>query len=1236
MGDASTIGPAGGLPGAPTLLAATTWPPFIHAPSRRVVAQLYEPALAAARTYDRQCAYFSSNVLAAAVEGFRPFLARLVDRGYDGPRPAIRLLVNEALDAGDAEALLGGGDEAPLVRHLLSRLAAPRDAGERARLGVLAWLVRHGLLDVRVGVMRRGPGIVHAKFGIVTDPAGNCLVFSGSANESQAAITANYEEFMLHAGWRDAASAAVVAHFVERFETLWADDDRYVHVMDLPTAVRDEVVRLAPSDPVDPSIVDPGPDPLVVDRARATWRYLLAAPYLDTGALTAVATAPVDPWRHQRRVIADVASAWPDGRLLCDEVGMGKTIEGSLSLRALMTGRGVDRALVLVPAGLLRQWQLELREKAGLEVPRWEGGQLLLPGERPVPGVTTLAAALQRPVLVMSRELARRTSSRATLSAAAPWDLVLLDEAHHARRSDKDARAVNSANELLALARRLPMSGQARGVVLMSATPMQTDPWEPWDLLVPLGVGGEWQSGFDRIAEYYECIGKLEAGQHPGPGVGRRVEALASTSGHVVPSGLPSLALGGGLPNTRRRWAAHLRGATPLSARMHRHTRELLRKYHQLQIIDRPPPRRILSDEVVAFESRAEREAYDAVGEYVRVRYDELETDKPGKGFVMVIYQRRAASSWGALRASVASRVEALKQQREALVAARQGLTFDLGAANDVSLDDLQDLDADAPDVDPALPPTVDGVERELAAVAKVQAKLDAVSNTDTKAQRLYERLKAWSVEGRPTLVFTAFTDTVAHLRDEWLVQEWGDSLATYTGGGGQRLRDGTWVAVRKDEITAALFAGEIKVLLCTDAASEGLNLQAAGAIVNYDLPWNPSRVEQRIGRIDRIGQGFTEVFVRNFFIEGSVDRRVYEVLQKRCQVFTGMVGPMQPVLAAARKLLVKRVPDSDVERELALLEAQADAIGQDIGASVAYTPSDAAAIAEIEASRAPGHVPATVAAVSRDDLAEALPSLADAIGVQVTAGDGTWRLALPSGTADVALAQRVLERAAGAVPFGPASGAWEEVAAQVAAASDGRETPLVVALASDGAFRQACAGWIERSGDVTPLATAATLARRLQEWDGWVPPSKRRFEAEEALRVEATARVAAMASRAREVERAALVGHVEAARLRLRPVLARALAVSVRQPGADWNATWRALIDREGSGARVQRWARALDLMGGTMPSTWAERPEVETAIGELTRAQREGLQTYSELDAALADARWDALETLRRRGDA
>jgi superfamily II DNA/RNA helicase len=107
--------------------------------------------------------------------------------------------------------------------------------------------------------------------------------------------------------------------------------------------------------------------------------------------------------------------------------------------------------------------------------------------------------------------------------------------------------------------------------------------------------------------------------------------------------------------------------------------------------------------------------------------------------------------------------------------------------------------------------------------------------------------------------------------------------------------------------VTTALDEGRVKVLVCTDAASEGLNLQAAGAVVNFDLPRNPLKVEQRIGRIDRIGQVLDEVRIVNLYLTNSVDARVYRALAKRCNLFEEFVGAMQPVLSRAMRMLLGR-----------------------------------------------------------------------------------------------------------------------------------------------------------------------------------------------------------------------------------------------------------------------------------------------------------------------------------------
>jgi ERCC4-related helicase len=102
--------------------------------------------------------------------------------------------------------------------------------------------------------------------------------------------------------------------------------------------------------------------------------------------------------------------------------------------------------------------------------------------------------------------------------------------------------------------------------------------------------------------------------------------------------------------------------------------------------------------------------------------------------------------------------------------------------------------------------------------------------------------------------VFTEYVDTLEYLRDV-LAGHYGKTLGCFSGQGGQLWDGAAWQPVTKERITAALQKGELRILICTDAASEGLNLQAAGALVSYDLPWSPSKVEQRIGRIDRIGQ---------------------------------------------------------------------------------------------------------------------------------------------------------------------------------------------------------------------------------------------------------------------------------------------------------------------------------------------------------------------------------------------
>ena len=414
-------------------------------------------------------------------------------------------MVNEELAAEDVQAMTETGNSSQLEEHLLRRFKNPKEALEKDRLGMLAWLVKQGLLEVRVGVMRSGGGIVHAKFGIMTDEASDAVVFSGSGNESAQGLLANYEQLEVSTSWEDLNRHQ---EYTREFESLWKNTHSDVYTVTLPEALRLKLVKFAPREA---PVVEPS-TALARQKAAMIWKFIVEAPYLPNGAAACDATAMVDLWPHQHRVVEETAKAWPDGRLLCDEVGMGKTIEAILILRRLMAGRGVQRVLVLLPAGLLKQWQAELREKGGMIFPRLEGtSQLVWPDDR-IEKVESLVEALKQDVLLMSRETARTENNMPYLLAAEPWDLVLMDEAHAARRRKQEEGEFNSPTLLLRLLRELQLRQKGRGILLLSATPMQTHPWEPWDLLQVLGEGGAWLADFSRVRHFYEAVAGVQQG----------------------------------------------------------------------------------------------------------------------------------------------------------------------------------------------------------------------------------------------------------------------------------------------------------------------------------------------------------------------------------------------------------------------------------------------------------------------------------------------------------------------------------------------------------------------------------------------------------------------------------------------------------------------------------------------------------------------------------------------------
>jgi superfamily II DNA or RNA helicase len=264
---------------------------------------------------------------------------------------------------------------------------------------------------------------------------------------------------------------------------------------------------------------------------------------------------------------------------------------------------------------------------------------------------------------------------------------------------------------------------------------------------------------------------------------------------------------------------------------------------------------------------RSQQVLYEAVTEYVREGYNQAMRDKRSAiGFLMILMQRLVVSSTRAIRSTLEKRLEVLGAPQEQLT------LFAIA-----SEEEWTDLDGQE-QVDMLLQARLKALKNER---AEVKLLLEAATRCeqagpDAKAEALLDWLyRLQSEEGDAelkALVFTEFVPTQEMLRR--FLTERGFAVVCLNGS----------MDMEERKRVQEAFAKDARILISTDAGGEGLNLQFCHVVVNYDIPWNPMRLEQRIGRVDRIGQSHV-VRAVNFVFEGSVEHRVREVLEEKLAV---------------------------------------------------------------------------------------------------------------------------------------------------------------------------------------------------------------------------------------------------------------------------------------------------------------------------------------------------------------
>ncbi len=552
--------------------------------------------------------------------------------------------------------------------------------------------------------------------------------------------------------------------------------------------------------------------------------------------LLAVHTSLVDPLPHQiTAVYEEMIPRQPLRFLLADDPGAGKTIMTGLLIKELLARGDLQKCLVVCPGNLVEQWQDELYRRFHLPFEIMTNDKY--------DAARTGNWFSENPLAVCRLDKLSRNEDVQEKLQATDWDLIVCDEAHKMSASFWGGEIKRTKRHQLGQL----LSTLTRHFLLLTATP-HNGKEEDFQLFMSLLDG-------DRFE------GKFRDGVH----------------------------------------------SVDVSDLMRRMVKEELLKFDGKPLF---PERRAYTVEYKL--SDAEAELYSKVTDYVREEFnraEQLANDgrKGTVGFALTILQRRLASSPEAIYQSLRRRRERLEKRCREEELLKRGTEVSLGWSRDLpsfTEDDLEDLE-DAPDeeveateehvVDQAsAAKTIAELKAEIAILSDLEKLALRVrqSNSDRKwdelSRLLQNQTEMFDGHGhrRKLIIFTEHRDTLNYLRDRIgsLIGK-PEAVVTIHGGMGREDRRKAQSLFTQDR--------EVEVLVATDAAGEGINLQRAHLMVNYDLPWNPNRLEQRFGRIHRIGQ--TEVchcwhLVASETREGDVYRRLLDKIEQEREALGGKV----------------------------------------------------------------------------------------------------------------------------------------------------------------------------------------------------------------------------------------------------------------------------------------------------------------------------------------------------------
>lgn len=837
--------------------------------SRRVSLhkEFLQKRLTGATRYDRIAGYFQSSLLELANDEMAAI-------------PRVRIVCNTEVNPDDLRTvrMATGGRRKELENELLRvvwnsgqfpHLVDVHGEPAQKRFQVLHDLLsRSGkdnrFFEVRV-VSDAEFGFVHGKGGVIEGPAG-ATSFIGSANDSANAWTKNYELV-----WEDDHPDSV-AWLQEEFDALWAKG------FSLSEFIVKQMGRLGQRtviEHVGSWKENPKPEPLLAEVPTATELFGF--------------------WDHQKYFINLGFSEHLKYKgdldrgarfLLGDGVGLGKTLQLGAIAKLIGTLETLP-ILIMVPKTLTTQWQEELWLKLTVPAARWEAGGWITERDEFHPALPGKAVNCPRKIgivstsVVTSAPLSERNSALVDQLLAKRFACVIWDEAHRIRRANLSKNNVYEPPEkklLYKFAEQL--AGRTKTMLLATATPVQLHPMELWDLLSILSVNnpqvlgspnGLWRKAdgpdiFDIVAgrrnvdQLYE---KWQYWRNPLPApldASTEVFDWVRTDLDLKPTDEQAVLADLDRIDDARRTTLEfleLRDINPFTQRVIKRSRDRLEAEGKLVKIEMIP----LGDGQPILASHAMEQAFELAAEFAQTLHQRAKA----AGFIKTLLQRRVGSSLEA----------GLKTTRKML----QGRDLDEDSNQEEEGESIYPLTDAEKNI---LRRLEDHLSRHLERESDPKfERVRQVLNDDFEGQTWLER---------GVLIFSQYYDS-AYALGQFLVEHIDEPIGLYANSSASKLFEGGKIhSVDRDLLKEKVTKGRLKLLIGTDAASTGLNLQRLGCLVNLDLPWNPTLLEQRKGRVQR-GTVAKRIPFYNLRYDKGAEQQLFQTLSGRIQEITAIFG---------------------------------------------------------------------------------------------------------------------------------------------------------------------------------------------------------------------------------------------------------------------------------------------------------------------------------------------------------